>query len=113
MTSRIVTLTPVLNGGLQTNYITVATAATYVISVNNFIIFCNTLASSINLTLPTPIADHANILYIIDSGGNSSANNITITPTYPATINGQASCTISTNYTSLTIISNSTNYFII
>ena len=108
MSSRIVTLTPVLNGGLQTNYTNVSTSHT--IGSDEFIIFCDTTVGPIALTLAP--ATGINIVYIIDSGGNSSANNITISPN-TGLINGQSTCTISTNYTSLTIISNGTNYFII
>jgi hypothetical protein len=109
--SRIITLTPVLNGGLQTNYVNITTSATYNILSTDFIIFCDyTSTGPVNLVLPA--ASGVNILYIVDSGGNASNNNIIIN-TPSGLINGQTTCTINTSYTSLTIISNGTNYFII
>ena len=108
--SRIITLTPVLNGGLQTNFVNVSTSS-YTILNTDFIIFCDyTTTGPVSLTLPS--ASGVNLLYIVDSGGNASTNNITVSGP-SGTINGQPTCTINTNYTSLTITSNGTNYFII
>lgn len=109
--TRIVTLTPILHGGLQSNYVKITSSTTYTILSTDFIIFCDyTTTGPVNLVLPA--ASGINILYIIDSGGNASNNNIIINVP-SGLINGQSTCTINTSYTSLTIISDGTNYFII
>lgn len=115
MSSRTITLTPTLKGGLQygvngsNGSKTITTSTT--LTSENFMIFCDTTQTS-PITVTLPAVSNYNIFYIIDSGGNASTKNITITPN-SGTISGQTSIVISTNYSSLTIATNGTNYFII
>ena len=114
--SRLVTLTPILSGGIRvgdngtSGSIIVSTDTT--LTVDNFLVFCNTSIASGNITITLPATTNQNIIYIIDSGGNAISNNIIIQPA-SGTISGQSSITIQQNYNSITIASNGTNYFII
>lgn len=60
------------------------------------------------LTLPAVLANL--ILYIKDATGSSETNNITITPA-SGLIDGAASLVINSNYASVTLISDGTNFF--
>lgn len=114
--SRLITLTPILSGGLRVD--NNGTSGSITISANttltsdNFLIFCDTLTATGNLTITLGTTTNQNIIYIIDSGGNSFTNNIIIQPA-SGTISGQNSITIQQNYSSITIASDGTNYFII
>ena len=63
------------------------------------------------VTLPAPSAD----LFIVvkDSDGSASVENITINTPGAETIDGLASYVLATNYESVTIVSDGTNYFIV
>jgi hypothetical protein len=114
--SRLITLTPILSGGIRVGTngsngsITVSENTT--LTANNFLVFCDTIAASGNITITLGETTNQNIIYIIDSGGNSFTNNIIVQPA-SGTISGQSSITIQQNYTSLTIATNGTNYFVI
>lgn len=114
--SRIVTLTPVLEGGIRVGAngsagsLTISSDTT--LTVDNFLVFCDTSTATGNITITLGATTNQNIIYIIDTGGNSFNNNIIIqSPT--GTISGQSTITIQQNYTSLTLASDGTNYFII
>lgn len=61
------------------------------------------------LTLPAAAADL--VLQVKDATGQAESNTITITPA-SGTIDGQASLTITSNYASIYLISNGTNWFV-
>lgn len=114
--SRLVSLTPILSGGLRVGdngtdgSITVSANTT--LTSDNFLVFCDTTTASSNITITLAATTNQNIIYIIDSGGNSLTNNIIVQPA-SGTISGESSITIQQNYTSITIASDGTNYFII
>lgn len=62
-----------------------------------------------SLTLPAVAADL--VLMVKDASGSAETNNITITPA-SGTIDGAASLVISSNYGSVYLVSDSTNWFI-
>lgn len=114
MSSRLITLTPILSGGLRTDNnstdgsITVSSDTT--LSVDNFLIFCDTTSNSLTITLAA--TTNKNLIYIIDSGGNALNNNIIIQPA-SGNISGETNTIIQQNYGSLTLASDGNNYFII
>lgn len=114
--SRLITLTPILSGGLRVGdngtdgSITVSANTT--LTADNFLVFCDTTAATGNITITLAATTNQNIIYIIDSGGNSLTNNIIIQPA-SGSISGQTNITIQQDYSSITIASDGTNYFII
>lgn len=64
-------------------------------------------------TLTLPAVSQQLYLGIKDITGTASTNNITVNPPGAETIDGDASFTMSSDYESVTIISDGTNYFII
>lgn len=65
------------------------------------------------ITLDTDEVISGRKIIIKDTGGNAGSNNITINTENSETIDGSASFTISTNYDKVTLISDSTNWFIL
>lgn len=114
--SRLISLTPILSGGLRVSNndtlgsIIVSTNTT--LTEDNFLVFCDTATATSNITITLADKTNQNIIYIIDSGGNSSNNNI-IVQSNSSNISGQNNVIIQQNYNSLTIASDATNYFII
>lgn len=114
--SRTITLTPLLEGGLRVGAngtagsLTVSTNTT--LTADNFLVFCDTVTATGNITITLGTNTNQNIIYVIDTGGNAVNNNIIVQPP-SGTISGQSNVTIQQNYTSLTIASDGTNYFII
>lgn len=72
-----------------------------------------TTTGVVTITLPTDQTTVGRILTIKDAGGNASTNNITIATQGSETIDGAASYVISSNYESVTIYTDGTNWFII
>lgn len=69
---------------------------------------------TINLPLISSLDNNKKrIHYIVDSAGQLSNNNLTITPTSTDTIGGESSATIVVNYSSVQIMSNTTNKWLI
>jgi hypothetical protein len=88
----------------------------YTISSNgdDYMIMADTTSNAISITLPTiNIADPLTIgrvIHIIDAGGNSSNNNITITGSQ--NISGQSSLIINSNYSAISLVSSNTQWLI-
>lgn len=70
-------------------------------------------SDSLTLTLSTSSLEVGKEVIIKDSTGSSSINSITVNTEGSETIDGQASFTISSNYTSISIISDGSDWFII
>ena len=79
---------------------TAATGFTYLVNTG----------TAVTVTLPA-VSTYASIV-IKDSAGTAATNNITINRADSATIDGATSQTISSNYGSMKLISDGTNWFI-
>jgi hypothetical protein len=88
---------------------TVSTA--YTVGVNDYTILCDATAAAFAVTLPAASTSTGRIIRFKKL--NSNANNITLTPSDAATIDGAATKVISTQYAVVTIQSNGTNWYII
>lgn len=73
-------------------------------------LFCNR-AGAITINLPAPTAGRT--LFIKDISGTASTNNITISQHASEKIDGQNTVTINSNYGSITLSSDGTNWFIL
>ena len=77
------------------------------------VILVNTSTNACTIDLPNTPALTAGRFYVIkDISGNASINNITINRADSATIDGATSQTINSNYGSMKLISDGTNWFI-
>ena len=72
-------------------------------------VYFNT-GTAVTVTLPSAVTNAAIIFK--DSAGTAATNNITINRADSATIDGATSQTISSNYGSMKLISDGTNWFI-
>ena len=88
--------------------ITEVTTATYTLTDTDSFLLVNR-AGAVAITIPAPLSGR--VIRIKDSGGNASQYSITVTAT-GATIDGQATAVIGTDYDSISLISSSTNWFI-
>jgi len=89
------------------------TAASYIVSqLNDFIIEVTNTSSVITITLPAPSATgNVGKAYIIkDTSGGAQTNNIFITPA-SGLIDGAVSAKISSNYGSIQVFCDGTNYY--
>lgn len=88
--------------------ITTVSAATYTLTDTDSFLLVDR-AGAVAITIPAPL--NGRVIRIKDSGGNASQYNITITAT-GATIDGQATAVIGTDYDSISLISGSINWYI-
>ena len=87
-------------------------AATYSLLATDYILAVNyTTTGAVAITIPTDQCVSGRIIEIKDSGGNASTNNITITP-QAETIDGDATSIISTNYNSVSLYSDGSNWYV-
>ena len=87
-------------------------AATYSLLATDYILAVSyTTTGTVAITIPTDQCVSGRIIEIKDSGGNANTNNITITP-QAETIDGDATSIISTNYNSVSLYSDGSNWFI-
>lgn len=91
------------------NTITFPTANPYTIIAKDYLVAINTSGGARTVDLPaTPVSGDR---YLIkDDSGNAGANNITINATGGYDIEGDASKTISSNYSAMELIFNGTNW---
>lgn len=83
-------------------------SSSYSVLTSDDHIICNTSTNPITLTLPAAFKKK----YVIMDSGSAFTNNITISPTGGALINGAPSYIIGTNYAGKTLFSNSVNWYI-
>lgn len=92
---------------------TVSTNSTINPTQSSTIYLVNTSSSSVILTLSTSSLESGKEVIIKDSSGSSSTNTITVQTEGSETIDGESSFVISLDYTSITIVSDGSNWFII
>jgi hypothetical protein len=78
---------------------------------NEEIIYVDSSAGSITITLASADALDGNQITIVDVGGNAEANPITIDTESGETIDGGSSTIIETNYSAFSVASDGTNWF--
>jgi hypothetical protein len=78
---------------------------------NEEIIYVDSSAGSITITLASTDALDGNQITIVDVGGNAEANPITIDTESGETIDGGSSTVIETNYSAFSVASDGTNWF--
>ena len=102
-----------VNGGLSIDTTTV-NVATYDLLVTDYIlnVTYTTTGAVTSLTLPTAQTTDGRMIIIKDAAGNAGTNNITIDTEGSETIDGIATAVISTNYSSLSLYSDGSNWFI-
>lgn len=89
-----------------------ASGTTYTVAEEDYLIGVTASATTAcTITIPTDLLESGRILIIDDTGGDSSSQNITIGTEGSETIDGSATATISTNYGSLGLYSNGSNWF--
>lgn len=93
------------------NLITITGNYTYVPVSHHDIIMCNN-TTAMTLTIDT-IPPKGHTFDVKDSNGNSTQNNITITCTNGITIDGVTSIVMNNDYTSLTVVSDGTELFLV
>lgn len=95
--------------------VTTVNAATYDLLVTDYIlnVTYTTTGAVTSLTLPSAQVVSGRVIIVKDAGGNAGTNNITIDTGGLETIDGVATATISTNYASVTLYSDGSNWFII
>jgi hypothetical protein len=71
-----------------------------------------TATGAVTITLPEPSGFVTKMLQLNDTGGNAAVNNITV-DAGASTINGAATYTMNTNYESLTLYCDGTEFFIV
>lgn len=104
-----------VSGGIPAwSDVTLATSTkttSYTISATDVVIFADATSGSVTISLPTASANAGYKFYIkrIDN----SANTCTIARTGTDTIDGQTSFTCDLQYTSMTVVSNGTNWYIL
>jgi hypothetical protein len=102
----------ILNLGLKLNRTAVADANYTVLLTDQIVSYTSLTAGRTVTALSAATAGAGYILIVKDEAGGAATNNITITPT-SGNIDGAASKVINTNYGTVTIYSNGTNWFTI
>ena len=97
--------------GKLTHQITI-TSSTYSVDTNSttsdYVIFTDSTSNAITITLPAPTAGRT--LIIKDKTGKASTNNVTVAQHSSETIDGNNFFVLFTNYTSITLISDGSNW---
>ena len=96
------------SGGLFDKVFTSAKSTNFTAEIG-FTYLINT-GTAVTVSLPSAVTNAA--IVIKDSAGTAATNNITINRADSATIDGATSQTISSNYGSMKLISDGTNWFI-
>ena len=103
----------VVSGG-QIGNITTVTSATYDVLISDYILHVTYTATGpvTSLRLMTAQTVAGRIIHIKDAGGNAGTNNITITTEGSETIDGAATKVLNTNYQSVSLYSDGSNWFV-
>lgn len=91
----------------------VATSSTITATQSETVYLVDSSSSIINLSISSSSNEKGKTIIIKDSSGSTSSNAINISCENSETIDGQTSVSIQNNYTSLTLISDGTNWYII
>jgi len=90
----------------------VSKSANYTVQEGDYIIGVDTTSSAVTVTIPTALVRKAGYVLIIDDkGGNAGSNNITVATEGSEKIDGAASATISTDYASLALYTDGSNWY--
>ena len=98
---------------LQVNATTVAGATYTVLRTDDIIHSTYSATGAVTITIPTALMAEKKTFTIKDAGGNAGINNITIATQGEETIDGSATLVIDANYSSATLFSDGTNWYII
>lgn len=90
-----------------------AVSYNYTIVLTDYVLGVDTSTTAIILNLPDATTSENHVFNVVDESGNSSNNNITLIPHGSQTISGGSQYIINTNYASITLYSNGSNFFII
>ncbi len=103
------------NMGSYYSNTTTVNAGTYDLDSMDYILKVDYTATGAvtSLTLPTAQCITGRTIIIKDTGGNAGTNNITIDTEGAELIDGQATYIMSTNYESITLVSDGSNWFIL
>lgn len=93
--------------------ITIASTTTITPTQSSTLYLADSSSGSLTLTLSTSSLEVGKEVIIKDSTGSSSSNSITVDTEGSETIDGQTSFTISSNYISISMISDGSNWYII
>ena len=85
----------------------------YTTTANNFLIAYTALSTGRTVTIDSTLVKEGKRYIIKDEAGGAAANNITIDPAGSQTIDGAATATINTNYGTLEVYTDGTNWFTI
>lgn len=98
--------------GRQKVNVTKATGATYTVKEQDYIIGVSASATTAcTITIPTDLLVLGRVIIVDDLGGGANSKNITIGTESTEKIDGGDTATISTNYGSLGLYSDGTNWF--
>tara|TARA_R100000008_G_scaffold32332_1_gene18079 strand:+ start:1049 stop:2455 length:1407 start_codon:yes stop_codon:yes gene_type:complete len=103
-----------IQAGLAIDTIAVSAASTTIANSDPRIVYlCDTSSNAVTINLPAASDSSGRILYFKDKGGNAgtAARAITIDPNASETIDGAATLDINTDYGSVTIICDGSNWF--
>lgn len=75
-------------------------------------LFADTSGGVVTVNLPTAV-NLAGRIFIVTDIGNAAANNVTIAPQVGETISGSGSVTMTSNYQSIMVQSNGSDWFIV
>lgn len=101
--------TTITRSKLDTTKTTTTTAASYTTS-DEEVVFADSSGGAITITLASADATDGNEITVKDSTGSAGTNNITV-DTGGETIDGSASVTLSTNWDSVTVVSDGTEWY--
>jgi len=90
-----------------------AATTTYSVTATDYYIGCNTNGGAFTVTLPATSGLEGRILCIKDEQGEAGTNTLTLSCSNAETLDGQTTRVIDTNYSSLTMVSDGSNWFII
>lgn len=103
-----------LNGGIKHKVTTVAAAVYTALVIDSILMISYTSTGTVSILIPSlEIAKAGRIFTIIDSGGNSSINNINIETEGAEKISGEASLIMDVDYMVITLMSDGTNLFVV
>ena len=98
--------------GRQKVNVAKATGTTYTVTEQDYIIGVSASATTAcTITIPTDLLVLGRVIIVDDLGGGANSQNITIGTEGTETIDGGNTATISTNYGSLGLYSDGTNWF--
>jgi hypothetical protein len=90
-----------------------AATTTYSVTATDYYIGCNTNGGAFTVTLPATSGLEGRILWFKDEQGEAGTNTLTLSCSNAETLDGQTTRVIDTNYGSLTMVSDGSNWFII